>query len=231
MKFIKPEYLKQWKYMKRKTIVQVIQFELAKRGIGNSLFVTDEPNKFDYHEELIDLHKSSYIMGHFFNRKYVEPLRKELLQEFSLKQEMNIPKDLQKVFANYDSISVHIRRGDYLVVDFAQNICREMQKGQYYMRAMKYMATKQKNPLFLIFSDDIEWVKENFICPYNHVYISDRGFNNSEEMMLMSRCRHNIIANSTFSFWGAWLNQNETKEVIFPRHWLPSIIPKGWIPM
>ena len=99
------------------------------------------------------------------------------------------------------------------------------------MRAMKYIASKQKNPVFLIFSDDIEWVKENFVCPFKNLYISDMGFNNCEEMMIMSFCEHNIIANSTFSFWGAWLNQNEEKEVIFPKHWLPSIIPKGWIPM
>ena len=128
MKFIKPEYLNRWKYMERKNIFQIIHFELAKREIGNNFFLTDEPNKFDYHEELINLHKSSYIMGHFFNRKYFESLRMELLQEFSLKHKLKIPKALQDVFISYNTISLHIRRGDYLFVDFAQNICKKMQK-------------------------------------------------------------------------------------------------------
>ena len=231
MKFIKPKYLEKWKFMERKNIFQILQFEMAKRGIGNYLFLTDEPNKFLYHEDLFNLHKNSYIMGHFLNRKYFEPLREELLHEFSLKNKVRISKKLEEAFAFYDTISLHIRRGDYLFVDFVQNTCKRMQKGKYYTRAMEYMASKQDNPLFLIFSDDIEWVKENFACPFKHLYVSDMGFSNCEEMIIMSYCKHNIIANSTFSFWGAWLNQNEKKEVIFPKYWLPSIIPKGWIPL
>ena len=88
-----------------------------------------------------------------------------------------------------------------------------------------------REPVFLIFSDDIAWIKENISCPGRRILVSEMGFRDYEEMMLMSLCRANIIANSTFSYWGAWLNQNKDKTVIAPRHWMPSILPTDWIQM
>ena len=231
LKFVKPEYLSGWSYLEQRTITQKIHYLLAVKKIGKYIFLTDHSDMYSYHEELLNLNKNTYIMGHFLNKKYIDPIRDKLLQEFTLKNELTIPKELDLIMRNYDTVSVHIRRGDYLYAECAQIINKEMRRGHYYERAMKYIAAKVQNPFFLIFSDDMEWVRQNFICPYRHIYINNMGFKDYEEMMLMSYCKHNIIANSTFSFWGAWLNKNKKNTVIFPKHWLPSIIPERWIPM
>ncbi len=231
LKFIKPECLSKWSYLEQRTIYQRVRFWLAENGIGDYGFITDREDQCAYYDNLYGLHKNMYIMGHFLNKKYLEPVRQELVQEFTLKREPVLPEELKEIFRSYDTVSIHIRRGDYLYVDHAQRINREIKSGHYYERAMQYIAEKVKNPFFLFFSDDIEWVKENLDCPYKHSYISEWGYKDYEEMILMSYCNHNIIAHSTFSFWGAWLNQNREKCVIFPRHWLPTIIPKGWIQM
>lgn len=229
LKFINPKYLSKWEYLEQKNFFQKCQYKLSEKGIGNYLFLTDHKNRYSFNEELIDLHKNAYIMGHFLNRKYIEPIRNELLQEFSLKRKLIISKELKDVLEEFDVISLHIRRGDYLYAECAQAINKQISKGHYYEKAMDYMIKNVKKPYFLFFSDDIQWVKENIKCHYPHAYASEMGFYDYEEMILMSYCKHNIIAHSTFSFWGAWLNQNENKIVIFPRTWLPSVIPQGWI--
>jgi hypothetical protein len=231
MKFIQPQYLSKWNYLEQKTVFQKMHFFLANKGIGNYLFITDHENKYSFHEELLCLNKNAYIMGHFLNRKYIEPLRNELIHEFTPKYKLNIPKDLKEILAEYCTVSVHIRRGDYLYAPCAQAINKQIKREHYYERAINYIGEKIENPFFLFFSDDIAWVKENISCSFSHTYVSNRGLLDYEELLLMSYCKHNIIAHSTFSFWGAWLNQNKEKIVIFPKNWLPSIIPKGWIQM
>ena len=231
IKFIKPEYLSGWSYLEQRTVFQRIQFAFAEKKIGKYIFLTDYPDMYAYHEELLNLNQNAYIMGHFLSKKYIEPIRKKLLQENKKKNVLVLNKELSLIMQNYDTISLHIRRGDYLYAECAQIVNEEMRKGHYYERAMKYIAGRVNNPFFLIFSDDMEWVQKNFICSYKHIYIKDMGYKDYEEMMLMSYCKHNIIANSTFSFWGAWLNKNKGKKVICPKHWLPSIIPDGWIRM
>ena len=231
LKFIRPEYLSKWKYLEQRTCFQKIRYVCALRGLGDYGFVTDHEDQCAYREDFMDLRKSMYIMGHFLNKKYIDPIKDELLQEFTPKEKFAVPEELEEAFRKFETVSIHIRRGDYLYVQHAQAINREIKQGRYYERAMERFARKGKNLCFLIFSDDIAWVRENFPCSYPHIYISDRGFKDYEEMMLMSYCDHNIIAHSTFSYWGAWLNQNKEKIVIYPKHWLPSIIPDGWIRM
>lgn len=231
LKFINPKYLSKWNYLEQRTFYQKIRYSFAINGIGDYGIITDQKDQCAYHQELMDIHRNMYIMGHFLNKKYFESIKEELLEDFSLKNNIILPETIRERFKAFDTVSIHIRRGDYLYVEHAQRINREMKSGHYYERAITYIAKKIKNPCFLFFSDDIAWVKENIFCPYEHIYISDRGFKDYEEMMLMSYCDHNIIAHSTFSYWGAWLNQNKEKIVIYPKHWLPSIIPDGWIRM
>ena len=98
------------------------------------------------------------------------------------------------------------------------NICTV----EYYNRALKFVKEKLQNPIFYVFSDDLEWTKNNIKIP-NANYISDtlfQDYQNWYDMFLMSCCHHNIIANSSFSWWGAWLNTNEDKVVISPNKWI-----------
>jgi len=92
-----------------------------------------------------------------------------------------------------------------------------------------------ENPHFFIFTDDVAWAKENLKISDPHTFVSGNDLSGPQELWLMSKCQHNIIANSSFSWWGAWLNQNPTKHVIAPEKWTvknnehPNIIAEGWI--
>jgi hypothetical protein len=127
------------------------------------------------------------------------------------------------------SVAVHIRRGDFLP-PFDNITCSVA----YYQKAISLIKAKIKDPLFVFFSDDLGWVKEN-IHLSNMVCVDwNQGINSWEDLFLMSQCKHNIIANSTFSWWGAWLNENEEKTVIAPSKFIkheetPDIYPKDWI--
>lgn len=133
------------------------------------------------------------------------------------------------------TVSVHIRRGDYLSNAFAEgfgNCCPP----EYYRNAIGFMNDRFNNPIFIVFSDDMKWVKENLILE-NALYVEhNKGIDSWQDMYLMSLCKHNIIANSTFSWWGAWLNENMDKTVIAPRRWWSGIehddvVPATWIRM
>lgn len=227
--FIKPKYLTEWSYLGRNNMVDHFKWQMSKCGMLRYSFRTDEEDMYAYQESLLAVKDNTYVMGHFFHRKYIEPIRTILLREFTLKKEQKFPAHLAGLMEQKETVSVHLRRGGYVYAECAQAMNKEMRRGRYYERAMNEIAAKVEHPFFLFFSDDIAWVKEHVPCVYPHAYVSDFGLSDYKELMLMSQCRHNIIANSTFSFWGAWLNQFEGKIVIAPKRWMPSVIPKDWM--
>lgn len=168
--------------------------------------------------------KANYIEGFFQSYKYLEPIKEQLLKEITLKEDIDY-----KLQSN--AISVHIRRGDY-VNNKECFICGL----EYYNRAFRIIKEKVVDPVFYIFSDDIVWAKENLDNKDNLVFVSSPELTNCEELIIMSRCKHNIISNSTFSFWGAWLNQNPNKIVIAPNKWnnvfmdeYNDLLPPNWL--
>jgi hypothetical protein len=148
-----------------------------------------------------------------------------------------VNKKLLAEIINKNSVSVHIRRGDYAnndVINSVHGLCTI----EYYIEAFQIMSSKIANPIFYIFSDDMNWTKNtlHFLNEkYNIVYIDQNNMNPSEDMNLMSNCKHNIIANSSFSWWGAWLNNKPEKIIISPSVWTknnssnPHLIPQTWI--
>jgi hypothetical protein len=135
---------------------------------------------------------------------------------------------------NSEAVSLHVRRGDY-VSDPKNakvlNICAM----DYCRAAVMYIAERLSRPVFYIFSDDIAWVKKNLKLRFPCHYIEgNRGAVSYRDMQLMSMCRHNVIANSSFSWWGAWLNSNEAKIVVAPQLWFSNgvddsqLIPHTW---
>lgn len=178
-----------------------------------------------------------YLQGYWNNEKYFRDIRKIILKDFTIKEPINKTNEatLNQIERN-QSVSLHIRRGDY-VKSKKTNQHHGTCSLEYYQKAIDLMAEKTKNPHFFAFSDDIEWVKTNLKTNYPVKYVdnNDDG-HNYEDLRLMSACKHNIIANSSFSWWGAWLNQNPNKIVIAPKKWLNAtdvdtsdVTPKEWI--
>ena len=138
-----------------------------------------------------------------------------------------------------NSVSVHVRRGDYVLDKNTQEfhgVCGV----DYYLDAIKLIASKMDDLLLVFFSDDTEWAIEEFKnLPYSLIFIDhNKGENSWKDMFLMSNCKHNIIANSSFSWWAAYLNQNQNKMVIAPKQWFADptknsetsdLIPESWI--
>ncbi len=195
----------------------------------------------DYHEEILTRQTTRYYLDGFFqSEKYFHTYRQNLLQEFSLKNTFrnhNLLGSENDILNHPESISLHIRRGDY-VSDTKTNVYHGLCTLEYYTKAMNHFNNALSNPHFFIFSDDIEWAKNNLSNSNNVTYVSNKNFTPPQELHLMSKCKHNIIANSTFSWWGAWLNQNPDKIVIAPKKWTnkipdphPNIIPDTWIRM
>lgn len=176
--------------------------------------------------------KILYIEGSFQNEEYFCDFIQEIRNDFRF---INIEQDkinfsLGELMSSENSVSIHIRRGDYLQGDF--HACDI----NYYRRAIKKMQQLIADPTLYIFSDDIAWCKNNLIG-YDKIIFLDHNKNedNYKDLYLMSKCKNNIIANSTFSWWGAWLNNNTEKIVISPEEWLPfhgikskQMIPSSW---
>lgn len=178
-----------------------------------------------------------YIEGYFQSEKNFLVIEEKVRKEFTFKKEFESEIFLaeENKIDKTKSVSVHIRRGDY-VSDFKTNIAHGVCSREYYERAIALVRTKIENPTFYFFSDDIEWVKKEFGEHPEFKYVSNPGLEDYEELMLMASCAHNIIANSSFSWWGAYLNQNPSKIGIAPKKWVnktpdphPNIVPEKWI--
>jgi hypothetical protein len=171
--------------------------------------------------------KNAYVDGYWQSEKYFSDIRNILLKDFTfppLQEEKN--KQLLDLIRQNLSVSIHIRRGDY-----ANGF--PMLPKEYYQAAMQYFSDKYKEAFFVVFSNDNAWAKENITFEKGIFVDWNTGRNSYKDMYLMSQCRHNIIANSSFSWWGAWLNSNENKEVIAPDIWFfhhetPDIYCEGW---
>lgn len=178
-----------------------------------------------------------YLDGWWQNEKYFSGIRETLLHDFSLKDEAGKEArtilGLIKNSGDLPAISLHIRRGDY-VSNKLNNRYLGVCGPDYYRAALAVMGERIGNFNLFVFSDDIEWAKYNLSYAGKTVYVSGRGLGDGEELILMSKCSHNIIANSSFSWWGAWLNQNKNKIVVAPGKWFniwntSDLIPSGWI--
>ena len=173
-----------------------------------------------------------YLDGYWQNELYFSDIREELVRDLTSISSMS---DLGVVYMEgikkSNSVSLHVRRGNYLnlknfnVLDI-----------DYYMKAVEYIRKNVEKPTFYIFSDDLEWCKNSLGFLDNCIFV-DSTKTEIDDLKLMSFCKHNIIANSSFSWWGAWLNQNCKKTVIAPKGWLlndpgsSNVILSDWVKM
>jgi len=200
--------------------------------------VVREQKSYQFDRNILRVDKDSYLWGHWNNEKYFKAIRSILLKEFTVKNPPDkLNSEILAKIKNTSSVSLHVRRGDY-VSNKKFNQYHGSCSLDYYRKAVEIMAKKIKSPYFFAFSDDPEWVKKNLKIKYPIYYVDNNDPNTAqhEDLRLMSACKHNIIANSSFSWWGAWLNQNLDKIVIAPKKWLneasidtSDVIPKDWI--
>ena len=178
-----------------------------------------QEKQYHFDQSLLNI-SSGYIDWYFQTEKYFIEYEKNIREDFvfAIPPSDDNQEMMSKIHA-CNSISIHIRRWDYIsntVTNRVHGNCDLL----YYEQAIKYIQEKIKNPVFFLFSDDIDWVKENLKIEYESHYIDfNNADKNYEDMRLMSNCKHNIIANSSFSWRWAWLNQNKDKIVIAPQRW------------
>ncbi len=168
-----------------------------------------------YHPELLEL-EDAYVSGYFACEKYYGDILYSLREKIQFPESGNPENQrLAEEMKGRESVSLHIRRGDYLNPENAAvfgNICTEA----YYRRAIELIKELCGEPHFYIFSDDADYARRSFQGEAYTVVDINHGKDSFYDMQLMSRCRHNICANSTFSFWGARLNENENKIMVRP---------------
>ena len=169
-----------------------------------------------FNPEVLDK-TETYFTGNWQNIKYFPPDENALRNDFEFLGELGSKnKEILEEIQESNSVSIHVRRGDFLTDGLAHFFPDWF---SYYGLAIDHIKKHtDKRPLkFFVFSDDIEWCKKNFMAPMT--YVQNTGFNFWKDLQLMSKCKHDIITNSTFSWWGAWLNKNPDKIVITPKKW------------
>jgi hypothetical protein len=195
-----------------------------------------EKSKFEFDKRIESVNDHSYIYGYFQTEKYFQSIGDEILNSFSIREVLDDANNyIIKQLKSENAISIHIRRGDYQNSDFEL-----LDITTYYLKAIEIITKEVENPIFYFFSDDIIWTEEKFRnFEINKKFIlHNTGEKSFIDMILMSHCQHNICANSTFSWWGAWLNRNPQKIIIVPKKWFNNgefsrttydLIPNYWI--
>lgn len=182
-----------------------------------------------YHSNVLDIKKNTYLNGFFQNEQYFSDYRDELIRQFTPNIELE-EKSIKWINEIYDckSVAIHVRRGDYIKIGCGIGM-------DYYDSAIEVIADSVKQPHFFVFSDEIEFCKDYFkkYPQYEFSYIDDIPESENKdinEFFVMSKCRNQIIANSSFSWWAAWLNNNEQKVVVAPvvGMWTKEFYPQGW---
>lgn len=190
-------------------------FQMAARKYGlKKKYYREKENLIN--KKIFDFN-DMYLDGYWQNEYYFKETKNEIIKNISSALETKLCNNrMAEQLQRENSVSIHVRRGDYIKND---SIYTELSKSDYYERAISYVENRIGDASFYIFSDDIAWAKKYF---NNDKYIymeSDKGASDYEDMILMSKCRHNIIANSSFSWWAAQLNTNGDKLVIAPQNW------------
>lgn len=175
---------------------------------------------FKFDPDLLNVPDNVYLVGYWQSEKYFDDIKDIIRSEFSVKDELDSKnKDIADCITNCNSVSLHIRRGDY-INNPKTNLVHGTCSMDYYRRCILKIGKNIHKPHFFIFTDDPEWVAKNMKLEFPMTLIDHNGpARDYEDLRLMSMCQHNIIANSTFSWWGAWLNPNPDKIVFIPERW------------
>jgi len=189
-------------------------------------YIRQRDHSFD--PNILKVGSNAYLTGYWGSEKYFIDIADEIRKDFTLKQEPDwITAKISREIVNTNSVSIHIRRTDYVDIGVTLPI-------DYYDRAVADVCKHISNPHFFVFSDDHKWVEENLSLPYPATFVTENGVKKDyNDIYLMSLCGCHIIANSSFSWWGAWLDPNKNKRVYAPKNWSVKEIvndtnPESW---
>lgn len=223
-------------YRDNKQYFKYLYFKLRRKYQSNKLITEPHPSMYIELIERLNVDSKYYFLGFWQNPRYFEGYESRIRSFFVPKDvsvyELPVAKEI--IASDYNTISLHFRRGDYMTSGFIEPISLD-----YYYKAVELISGKLNNPFFYIFTDEPEWVKANFQIQFPHKLVTgNTGKDSYKDILLMSKCKNHIMANSSFSWWGAWLDENPNKIVIAPKKWYAStdrdkyaleITPKEWI--
>jgi len=222
------EINQQWRNIKK----DAERLRIFKENIKERFFYVEEQDS-KYDEKVFDTTNCTFV-GYWQTENYFLDIKQEIEKSFTFNiDDIELQKFADKL--QYEFFSIHVRGGDYLDSPFNEiygGICTK----KYYQKAIKFIKFRVPNAKFIIFSDELD-VKKRGIEESRDITIFNKNkFANYQDwydMYLMTKCRGNIIANSSFSWWGAWLNQNPDKIIVAPKLWLnnkktPDIWCDGW---
>jgi hypothetical protein len=201
---------------------------------GNRLII--EPH-FDYFDGVERVPSSCYLKGYWQSERYFSDVADAIRADFTFRLPLSDEnRRIAETMGAVNAVSLHVRRGDYLSNPHTLSV-HGVCSLEYYVRAIHHIVEQVPDPVFFVFSDDLDWVKDALRIEHPCHYVDhNRGSESYNDMRLMSLCRHHIIANSSFSWWGAWLNPSPDKIVVAPSRWFADekrvtddLIPKGWV--
>ncbi len=228
---------------------EVLKFQKYRRKQGrwwflyNKLIANEqkyvEEKQFHFDPRILKIGGEAYLDGYWQTEKYFRDIKDIIRKEATIKtplegKDAEVAKEIEAT----TSVAMHIRRGDY-VTNQQTNEYHGICGLDYYREAIEVISEKVSSPHFFIFSDDHKWVKDNIVLEHPTTYVEhNKADKNYEDLRLMSLCKHQIIANSSFSWWSAWQNQNPGKIVVAPSKWFnktkpnvdtKDVIPDSWI--
>jgi hypothetical protein len=193
---------------------------------------------FKFDEQLLHTCPPVYLDGYWQSYKYFEGVSKQIRKELTPKTPLaGKNKEIAQRISSSNSVSIHVRRGDYISNPEA-NKTHGFVGIKYYEKAIQYVRAQVTEPHFFVFSDDLLWARENLGLGANETVFVDHNMAGAsfEDMRLMSLCNANVIANSSFSWWGAWLGYEPGKLVLYPANWfaigdkdISTLCPSQWM--
>jgi hypothetical protein len=183
---------------------------------------------FHYYPDFFRLPNDIYLSGYWQSDRYFQPIEQRLKNAFKLKHQLDDEnREISDSMNVENSISIHVRRGDYILNSKYSKMFGVIDQ-KYYEDSIAFMQERIQKPRFYLFSDSPKWCLEkfNFVKDIKIIQ-NNQGENSHIDLWLMSRCQHHIIANSTFSWWGAWLGINQNKTVVAPQKWFKDPLFRG----
>lgn len=205
----------------------------AGRGRGA---IVRERRPFVYDSRRLEASGPLFLEGYWQNEKYFAPIAHVLRKEFVFAEEPSEKnREILARIVDVEAVAIHVRRTDY-TTNHITNQMHGVLSADHYHTCVRHVSEAVRRPHFFVFSDDPEWAKNNIRIKYPCTVIDhNRPPNDHEDLRLMSACRHFVIANSTFSWWAAWLSTYSDKRVFAPRRWLAmdhfdtsDLCPAGW---